>query len=107
MASQTLRCRRKIVGGITGEIWQRNKSQYLRCDRTNWNGGLVWKGCPSRSVRVSGGRIVDNRSGATKVSGAKGGRRHGLNTRLRPSRYLAIIAFKGSVVASKEEQLVL
>src|SRR6266566_200340 len=103
VAIQTLRSRFEIVSRVARPSRRRNQSQYFRGDRANWNGGLVRKRRPSGSVRVSGGRVIDNCPGASEVSGSKGRSRHGLET----SRSLAVIAFEGSVVAAKEEELIL
>src|SRR5712664_1539654 len=102
VAIQTLRSRFEIVSRVARPGRWRNQSQYFRSDRANWNGGLVRKRRPSGSVRVSGRRVIDSRPGASEVSGSKGRSRHGLET----SRSLAVITFKGPVIASEGEQIV-
>src|SRR6266567_4147061 len=103
VASQALRGRFEIVSCVASPSRRRNQSQDFRRNGADRYGCLIGKGGSSSSVRVSGGRVIDNCPRTGEVSGSKGGSRHGLEA----ARSLAIIAFEGSVVAAKEEELVL
>src|SRR6267378_3663155 len=101
VAIQFLCSRLGIVVRVAGPSRRRNQSQDLRRYRVNGDLGLVGKGRASGAVRVPGVWVIDNSPSAGKVSGAKSRGRH------CDKSGIAIVAFIGAVIASKEEQLVL
>src|SRR6266581_7066471 len=103
VASQALRGRFEIVSCVASPSRRRNQSQDFRRNGADRYGCLIGKGGSSSSVRVSGGRVIDNCPRTGEVSGSKGGSRHGLEA----ARSLPVIALEGSVIAPEEEQLFL
>src|SRR6267378_1858711 len=99
VAIQFLGSRLGIVEGVADPryVRRRNQSQDLRSYRVNGDGGLVGKGRASGAVWVPRVRVIDNSPCASKVSGAKGRGRHCNKSGI------AIVAFIGPVIASKEE----
>src|SRR6516225_679774 len=105
VAVQTLCGRRKIVVRLRGnaihrDVCRRKQSDYLRRYWINRDGRLVGKSCPAGAVRVPRVRVIDCCPGTGEISGTKSRRRESL-------QISTVIAFKSSVVTSKEEHLVL
>src|SRR5215471_12123429 len=101
MTVQGLGGRLEVIIDIASTRRRRKKCQYLRCDGIHGNRGLIGEWCATGSVSVSGVRVVDDRAGASKVSGDL--------RRGRDSDKTSItgIAFKRTVIAEEEEKLIL